>query len=73
MHAPYENSFAPNFFAIQKNQTNTEIKSNFMEQMHAETDPINEFQSNNSDWVHWTEIGISMTSIRCIFFQKQNL
>ena len=52
MHAPYENSFAPKSFAIQKNQTNTEIKSNFMEQMHAETDPINDSQSNNSDWVH---------------------
>ena len=52
MHAPYENSFAPKYFAIPKYQTNTEINSNFMEQMHAETDSINHFQSNNSDWVH---------------------
>ena len=30
-----------------------------MEQMHAELDPVNDFQSNNSDWVHLTETGIS--------------
>ena len=60
MHAPYvvgpyENSFAP----IQNNQNNTQLKSIYMEQMHAEHDPVNDFQSNNSDWVHWTETGIS--------------
>ena len=55
MHEPYENSFAP----IQNNQNNIQLKSIYMEQMHAELDPVNDFQSNNSDWVHWTETGIS--------------
>ena len=71
VHAPYENSCTP----IQYNQSNMrfnkEASGDFIEQMHAEQNPVKDFQT--SDWVHRTEIGISndLNSIYNISFPKE--